>query len=67
MSNALDPLAVALQGIGFGADRMALQGFLPRQKPPVEEEPDAVWWSVAASRRKKRQQEEDDMLMAFLL
>lgn len=64
----LDPLAIALQGVGFGPSLMAVQGFGFVDDEP--ETPGRGWRSVPRIKRKEpkvRRDKDDDVLLAFLL
>lgn len=63
---SLDAREIALQGIGYGAESVAVQGLRPRQRPP-EPELDDILWTVGTQARRKRQREEDELLLALLL
>ena len=64
----LNPRAIALQGIGFGALLVAVQGFAPAQQTAVVPEPPKYYAasidSVQALRR--QQLEEDEVILAVI-
>jgi hypothetical protein len=69
-SGALNPLAIAVQGIGFGALLVAAQGFATVDIPSVVIPEPNRYYSVdngAAQRAHRRQQlEEDEVILAIV-
>jgi len=60
----MNPIAIALQGIGYGALLVAVQGFLPPE--PVLPWAPNFYGSGAAQDLRKQQLEEDEIILAVI-
>jgi hypothetical protein len=64
----LDPLAIALQGVGFGPAVFALQGFVEDDEAQGEPGLTAAWVPAPERKKKrKRRDTDDDAIFLFLL
>lgn len=69
---SLDPLIIALQGVGFGPALMAVQGLGDAADDPGPEQPTGRGWrAVPRPKRReapaRRQDKDDDAAVLFLL
>lgn len=60
----LDPLSIALQGVGYDSLRMALQGFVLGQEP---EQPTQFLGGGSARRKRRRDNDDDEFLLLTVL
>ncbi len=64
---ALDPLAIALQGLGYGALQAAAQGLLAEQEidePPASRGAGA--FGIGGGRRRRRYDEDEDEALLLM-
>lgn len=65
---ALDALAIALQGLGFGASQTSVQGLFEQQvqDEEIRRSTAGAMWTVGerVRKRRKRQEDEDVLLLS---